>query len=683
MARWLLPVVLVVGQLLYWPGMLLLRGDPVPPLPAAGVAAACLLIGAGLGRRRERPAPAFAVVLAGTVLATLAAPTGRQWFETGDALVVIGAALPVALFSVAVRAPARTTLCAFGAAVLWEGVLAAVQVGLGPDYPLTVVLAAVVHGVVAALGRRRGRWNAERAAAARRLVAAHQAERDATGTERRRLARELHDVTAHHLTSIVVNSSAAQMLGEQRPDLRAEALDFAARTGREALADLRRLVAIMPAAAPSADEPDLTDLAEGFRALGQRITLDLPDGGPPPEVAAVAYGIAREALTNTLRYAPGADVLVTWSDTRAGAQLVIEDDGGTTPVTGLGGGRGLAGMRERAAAAGGTCEAGPRPGGGWRVRLVLPEAGGTVRASYRWLRSQVLIDAALIAMLLLAQAGGVLLAVEEGLTPAATALVVLALVAQTVPLMWHRRAPWRVLAATVLIGGLGVLLVPAGVVPAGLGHVFVPSCLPGFAAAYAVAVRGVRPGLTWLAAPAVAVPWALALSLLLSLDVAGDPAAGGQAPLTTAVVTVLLTVIMAIALLVPATICWGLGFTRRRRRDRLWRQEEGGVAVALEQAAFQARLERLRVAAGLHEAVLRYAADVPGAAERGDLGGVLGASRQALGAMRSLLDGLGGGPAEPSAPSPAPAAVPFGSPASAAGRAAAATPEEVPSSPSA
>lgn len=676
MVRWMLPGLIVVGQLLYWPGLPLLRGDHVAALPAAGVVAACLLIGAGLGWRRERPARAFAVVLAGNVLAALAAPAEQQWIETNDALLVIWVSLMVALFSVAVRAPARTTLHAFAAAVLCECVVSALQDGVGPDYPVTVVLAAAVHGLVAALGRRRGRWNAERAAAARRLVAAHQAGRDATAAERRRLARELHDVTAHHLTSIVVNSSAAEMLGEQRPDLRTEALDFAARTGRETLDALRRLVAIMPAATSSGgDEPALADLAEGFRALGQRITLDLPDGGPPPETAAVAYGIVREALTNTLRYAPGAEVRVRWSFTElgsstgpgssagsgssassagsgsftgSGVELVVEDDGGAAPVTGLGGGRGIAGMRERAESVGGTCEAGPRPGGGWRVRVVLPGADGAVRPAYPWLRSQAVIDAVLIVALLLLQFIGVALAVEEGLTPAATALVVVTQIVQAVPLMWRRPAAWEVLAATTLVGCLPVLLALTGVVPVDLGYLFMLSGVVPLAAVYAVAAWGVRPGLSWLAVPAAAVPWALVFAVLMALDMRNDPESAGDGLVTAAVMTILTAVVATIVLLMPAGICWAAGYAARGRRDRLRAREESGVAAALEQAAFQARLERLRIASGLHEAVLRHAAAVPGAAERGDLAGVLGAARQALAAMRSLLDGLGTRPGPPS-----------------------------------
>ncbi|WP_430787836.1 sensor histidine kinase [Actinoplanes sp. G11-F43] len=634
MARWTLPLLLVLGQLLYWPGMLLMRGDPVPVLPATGVAVASLIMGAGLLIRRERPVPALAVVIAGGVLGLVTAPAEQQWLVEHDAMLIIWFADMVALFSVAVHTPARTTWYALAVVIAWESVLTGCQEGVDTALPLSILLTGVICGVVAAFGRRRARWNAARTDAARRLAAAQRAEREAADDERRRLARELHDVTAHHLTSIVVNSSAAEMLGDQRPDLRSEALDFAARTGRETLDALHRLVAIMPAAATTGDQPALADLTEGFRALGQRITLDLPDGEPAPELAPVVYGIAREALTNTLRYASGGEVLVRWS----GGELTVEDDGGGAGLTtaGLGGGRGVDGMRERAASVGGTCDAGPRDGGGWRVRAVLAGGGGTDRHAYR--KGPLMIDALLVAIVILAQSLGLGLAVGEGLTPAVAVPALIGYIVHALPLFFRRRAPWGVFAATVLTGLLFPLLVVTGAVPSGLGYVFVFGCAAELAAVHTVAARAAGPAVTWLSIPAAGVPWGLTMALLLGADTAGDPEMAAEGPMLVHGMVVVLTPVLAVVLAVPAVICWSVGHSARRRRDRRHAQEEGGVALALEQAAFRAMLERHRIAAGLHEAVLRHAADVPGAAERGDISGVLAAARKALTAMRSLLD---------------------------------------------
>ncbi|MEU4154874.1 histidine kinase [Actinoplanes sp. NPDC026670] len=660
MARWMLPGLLVVGQLLYWPLLPLIGGDPVGPLAAFVVAGACLLAGGGLVQRREKPLPALVAVLAGNVIAVLGAPVDAQWIEVGDALMILAITPYVALFSVAVHAPGRLLPAAFAAAVAEQALASVVQDGEpGVDWTYQaqmLALGVLLYGLVVLFGRRRRRFHAERAEAARRLDAARQAGLGAADTERRRLARELHDVTAHHLTSIVVNSSAAEMLGDQRPELRAEALDFAARTGRETLDALRRLVAILPATVGRDDTPSLGDLADGFRALGQRITVELPDGDPPPERAAAVYGIVREALTNTLRYAPGGHVLVRYTTT----ELLVEDDGGAAQVTGLGGGRGVSGMRERAQSLGGDCTAGPRAGGGWRVHVVLPGEGGAVRTAYPWLRGQVAASAALVFLLILVQAGIMTVAGEDGLPRTAAALILLAQVVHAVPLLWRRRSAWWAFAAVVLTGLLGPLLVVPGPVPAEYGYLLLFGCAVDFAAIHAVAARGARPGLSWLTVPAGAGALAFVMAVLLAVDDSDKEVALSGAGERVAFVTVM-TPLIAILFAIPAAACWGLGFAGRRRRDRLREREADGLATELEQAAFQALLERNRIANGLHEDVLRHAAEVPGAAERGDLTGVLAAARRALTAMRSLLDGLGG--RAETAPTPAPA--PVSGPASA------------------
>ncbi|GIE31800.1 hypothetical protein Ait01nite_048450 [Actinoplanes italicus] len=638
MARWTLPALLVAGQLIYWPGWLLLDGRPVATGRAIGVTVLCLFIGAALGWRRERPVPVLAAVFTACCAAILVAPAEPQWGDPYDAVLVIGIAEVIALFSVAVHCTLRVALWSLAAVAVLDGVATAAETVAAADrvnpgeVAVYVALSLAGSGLIIALGRRRARWNGERAEAARRLAAAQRAGLEAADTERRRLARELHDVTAHHLTSIVVNSSAAEMLGEQRPELRAEALDFAARTGRETLAALRQLVAIMPFGGQRDDTPSLADLAGGFRELGQRITLELPDGDPPPERAEAVYGIVREALTNTLRYAPGGEVLVRYTP----AELLVEDHGGTGTTAGLGGGRGLAGMRERAESIGGACEAGPVSGGGWRVMAVFPEAGAA-RTAYPRRIDRTSLDAAAVALMLLAPVVGVVIALEEGMTPVQTVLVLLANLVHAVPLLWRRRAAWWVLGAVALTGALGPLLTVTGQVRPGLFYVFLFGGAADLAAVHAVASWGARPRLSALSIPAAAVPAALWLALTIVI-VSPDDESGVLMNATLGVLMALLfTVVLSVLMVGP----WAVGHAARRRRDRRWVREEGGVAQELEQAAFRALLERHRIAAGLQEAVLRHAAEVPGAAERGDLTGVLAAAREALTAMRSLLDGLG------------------------------------------
>ncbi|MFI5937504.1 histidine kinase [Actinoplanes sp. NPDC051494] len=689
--KWLLPALLAAAQLLLWPGVPVLTGSAVPPVQVVAVSLLVLVTAAALCLRRDRPVPALFAVLVTLGVATWAAPAGQQFVVPGDALTVIAVADLVALFSVAARRPARTTVVVFGVVMAWQAAQLALVDGVSGGYPLDLVLTAAVYGLIIVMGRVRGRWRADRAAAARRLAEARQAHADAADAERRRLARELHDVTAHHLTSIVVNSSAAQMLGDKRPELRAEALAFARRTGYDTLEALRQLVAIMPfdRGPEPPTTPRLADLADDFRQLGQVITVDvpaadllpadLPPADLPPAVAEAVHGIVREALTNTLRYAPGSRVHVRFAD----GELTVDNDGsapGPGAAGGLGGGRGVSGMRDRAQALGGTLEAGPHGTGGWRVRAVLP---GTTPARSRprwirsrWIRSRTVLDALLVlfalAMPLLMLGSEV---VEEDLAGDVAALILLAVVAHAAPLLRRRQHPWPVLAAVALTAWLGPLLAATGATPPARGWLFLFGTGAEFLAVYSVAARGTRPALTWLAPLAAGASAALSLATLVALD---PPTGTAPADLTTpttltspAGTAMIIVVTAAVAFLLYSPFLagsWLAGWTVRRRRDRRRAHEEGSVATALWHAAARAQHERARVAAGLREAVLRHAADVPRAAENADLPTVLSAARQSLAAMRSLLDGLNNRPAtetpQPTSPptAPAPASPPTPTP---------------------
>src|SRR6266545_1172092 len=188
----------------------------------------------------------------------------------------------------------------------------------------------VILALVLALGRSRYRWRAARQEAADQLARAEADSRSAATAERQRLARELHDVAAHHLTSIVVTAAAAERLPGQ-PELLTQALTFTANTGRETLAALHRLVAVMDVDTDRA--PPLlvrvAELADGFVRLGQPVTVQA-DGDVelvPPAVAEAVYGIVREALTNALRYAPGAAVTVRLAGRPETLELTIDDEG--------------------------------------------------------------------------------------------------------------------------------------------------------------------------------------------------------------------------------------------------------------------------------------------------------------------------------------------------------------------
>ncbi|WP_250030136.1 sensor histidine kinase [Paractinoplanes maris] len=628
MARWkswIVPALLAVAQFAYWPAPVLSRADPTRAAAAAAVAA---VVCGALVLRRRRPLIAVAVVAGGLALGTWATPQ-QEYLFPGDALLVLSTAESIALFHVALRSSRRTTL------LVVAGLLAVQAALVLDDEPLDILVSIAFYALVVAFGRVRRRWLDDRDAAAHRLEQAEHARRDAAAAEQRRLARELHDVTAHHLTSIVVNASAAQFLG--KPELRADALEFAARTGRETLASLHQLVAVLPQA-PEAT--DLADLADDFRQLGQVVHLEVT-GDPPPGQAEALHGIAREALTNTLRYAPGATVRLTRTYDETGVTLVVEDDGSATPIEGLGGGRGLTGMRERAAELGGSVTAGPRTGGGWQVRAVLPAVAAPARLRV-WLRSQLVLDAGLTLLVLLLPLSGVAALVEESdVSPAAVTLILLAVLAHAAPLLWRRQRPWTALIAVTLTGWLGTLLVAVDVVPGEDAWLFLFSFGSDFAAAYAVAAYAVRPKLSWIGPVAGLISATVSFAVLLT--VSGETEGGGPPPETPAA-TVALFLFLAgctgFGLAVPFAGSWLAGWATRRRRERRRAGEEGAVAVVSADAEQRARDERARVAAGLRASVLASATRITEAAGQNDLDGVVDAARAALAAMRGLLDGL-------------------------------------------
>ncbi|GAA4975671.1 signal transduction histidine kinase [Nonomuraea thailandensis] len=235
----------------------------------------------------------------------------------------------------------------------------------------TAVLALNLGAWLAALAGGLGpRWLAiRRSAAAERVRHA----------ERLRLARELHDVVAHHVTCVVLQAQAAQLVARKDPGRVAGSLADIEAAGSDALAATRRVVGLLREPGGPADFGPAERLGELVAHFdGPPVALRLPDGEPawPSEVAGTVYRLVQESLTNVSRHAPGASA-VTVSVTQATEELVVEvtDDAPPSHRTHrdrLGGGYGLVGMRERVEALGGTLSAGPRPAGGWTVHATLP-----------------------------------------------------------------------------------------------------------------------------------------------------------------------------------------------------------------------------------------------------------------------------------------------------------------------
>ncbi|WP_461030791.1 sensor histidine kinase, partial [Streptomyces sparsus] len=293
------------------------------------------------------------------------------------------------------------------------------------------------------------------------------------------LAHELHDISAHHLTSVVVTVDTARKLGDRRPELAAEAVAFAARTGRETLTALHRLVAVMRTVEqhdePGRDAAGIAALVSGFTRLGQPVALDLPPALSGPEADA-AYGIVREALTNALRYAPGAAVRVHVRPEAHGLRLRIDNDASPAaapaPRVPLGAGRGITGMRERAAATGGTLTAAPRPGGGWRVEALLGAASGTDRhGGRRHSRRLTALQLAVAVGVLLNPVVPMLLVVDDQdpdpTGAAASALAGLLALTHALPLLLRRSRPWTALAAVLCTAALWPLFAVLDALPPG------------------------------------------------------------------------------------------------------------------------------------------------------------------------------------------------------------------------
>jgi signal transduction histidine kinase len=209
------------------------------------------------------------------------------------------------------------------------------------------------------------------------------ATREAVVAERGRIARELHDVVAHHMSVMVVQAEAARAVGGRDPGAANEALRQIEASGRTGLAEMRRLLEILKSQEdgdgrePQPGLAQLGGLIEGMGSTGMLVESEVsgPPRPLPPGVDLSAYRIVQEALTNTLKHAggPRAHVLVRYEPDAVEVE-VVDDGPGPPPAqaNGASAGHGLIGMRERVQLFGGELDAGPRPGGGFRVWARLP-----------------------------------------------------------------------------------------------------------------------------------------------------------------------------------------------------------------------------------------------------------------------------------------------------------------------
>ncbi len=374
--------------------------------PALWVVPLTWLVGAGLTvallvALRER-----SLVLTGALTAL-----GVVSLAVGGVLGVIGVGLACALYLVASHRNAMVTWAAFAGVVgvvtfglwnwqvigiaeilLWDAVV--LPEGIEPGHALdapefssgrrsasaALLLVLLLVGVATGSGARARRLHAVN------IVERYEAmarDRDASAdlaraSERTRIAREMHDIVAHSVSVMIALSDGATAALDRAPDRSREALQELSRTGRSALADMQRVLGALDPDGPEPMEPTETELStiiDRFRAAGLPVTASGLDAllAADTSVRLALVRIVSEALTNVLRHAPGTrsvTVTVRRVDGRIHAEVV--DTGASMPGPGGGTGRGIVGMRERAALLGGHVDAGPAPHGGWRVRVTLP-----------------------------------------------------------------------------------------------------------------------------------------------------------------------------------------------------------------------------------------------------------------------------------------------------------------------
>ncbi|MFI5254885.1 MAG: sensor histidine kinase [Candidatus Limnocylindrales bacterium] len=320
-----------------------------------------------LALRRVWPSAVAVLVASGIIL------------TSGRLEVVDLAAFAVASFSLGDGAASRRRSLALLAAI--TGVVGLWFTLDGSAYALALGYLVTLPAWLA------GDWWRERRTRAAARSEAEALERDdrvrrAVLDERRRLARELHDVVAHSVGIMVVQAGGARQVLDSSPDRARAALQTVESTGREALTELRRLLDLLaddrgPEAAlePHPTLSDVDAMVARLRDAGVPVRLQV-EGQPsvlPDGLSTTAYRIVQEALTNAMRHAHGAQTSVVISYAADAVVLEVTDEGARpTRAVSAPSGRGLTGMRERAEAWGGTLEAGPREGRGFAVEARLP-----------------------------------------------------------------------------------------------------------------------------------------------------------------------------------------------------------------------------------------------------------------------------------------------------------------------
>ncbi|MER5728682.1 histidine kinase [Streptomyces sp. NPDC002138] len=342
-----------------------------------------VLTAAVLVLRRRHPLAVLAVTSALTLTELL----------TGEPRAPVAMGAVVALYSLAARTD-RPTTWRVGLLTMAGLTGVAMLAGPLPWYAQENLGLFAWTGMAAAAGdavrSRRAFIDAIRERAERAERTREEEARRRVAEERLRIARDLHDVVAHHIALVNVQAGVAAHVMDKRPDQAKEALAHVREASRSALNELRATVGLLRQSgdpeAPTEPAPGLAvldALVDTFRHAGLPVDVIVqlgpePGAALPAAVDLAAYRVIQEALTNVRKHAgPGARAEVSVVRVGSSAEVTVLDDGGSgadpsPPPVDPGGGHGLLGMRERAGALGGSCFAGPRYGGGYRVHVILP-----------------------------------------------------------------------------------------------------------------------------------------------------------------------------------------------------------------------------------------------------------------------------------------------------------------------
>ncbi|PZG04255.1 sensor histidine kinase [Nonomuraea aridisoli] len=365
--------------------------DPPGPSswwPAWSAWPVAAVLGFPIALRRHRPLPMLGAAAGAAVLATTAGAVaaGAIWLSFVPAALAL---YQVAATTTTGRSAASLAACVTGATAAVQVFYAQVLPGLPaapapselpPFWPVEIGAICVFMGAGWAAGAV-VRWKRETSA----RLARHLAEA-AVADERRRIARELHDVIGHSMGLIAVKATVANHVAETHPQEARAALAVIEQTSQSALTEIRRMLGLLRADGDPHDDltpaPGLTDLPElASHARSAGVDVDLvvrEEAALPPAVALSVYRIVQEALTNVITHAGPTRCSVQIDIDERHATIEVLDDGPRhrrEPSSARHGGHGLIGMRERTAMYGGTLTAGPRPEGGFRITAHLAYGG--------------------------------------------------------------------------------------------------------------------------------------------------------------------------------------------------------------------------------------------------------------------------------------------------------------------